>query len=182
MRKLINCSLIAILFSIVFPMDGMCQLPGMGEGSNVGDLRLVNIGKSKVELHIYTENHVSKAFLIFSNTSNSTLWFPFESSPAYRSDEKSRRMKIWFGYFDEVYGAHYMLPMMQPVKPGEKFKFELAGRSLVHELSKVGMKTSIQVRVATKAFTQSRVRNNQPIDDYVNNSIVLEAVNSGIEK
>ncbi|MGR4896622.1 hypothetical protein ACIPR8_15270 [Stenotrophomonas sp. LARHCG68] len=123
----------------------------------------------------------STVLVEFSNCSSSTLWFPIEVAPAYRPNRQSRVLEIWFGYFEDVYGlqkGQYMLPAMHPVQPGEKFVFELASPPLMEDVLEA-KKIGVHVRVATRAFESSRIRNEQPIDDYINNSIVFEL--NGIE-
>jgi hypothetical protein len=165
----------------IWSMNGICQSSPTREGNKAGDAALLSSDKSKIELHIHADDHSPKAFVVFSNASKATLWLPIQPTPSYRPDEKMHLLTIWFGYFDEVDGSHkghYMLPAMHPVQPGEKFKFELTSHAIVQELLKTGMKTKIQVRVATKAFPHSRIRNDQPVEDYIHNSLVVDSVSS----
>jgi hypothetical protein len=179
MRKFISRNLIVFLSFAMFSVNGVCQSAGAKESNEPGNAVLVD--KLKIELHIAASDRSSKAFVVVFNGSEATVWFPIDPTPAYRPDEKLHLIKIWFGYFDEIHGMHkehYMVPAMHPVHPGETFKFELTPPSIVGKILKKGMKPEIQVRVATKGFIHSRVRNNQPLDYYINNSIVVDSVNS----
>jgi hypothetical protein len=170
--------LVIFLVLATCSVNGICQSSSARESNRAGEALLADTDKLKVGLHTGAGDLSTKVFVEFFNGSKSTLWFPIELAPAYRPNKKSHLLKIWFGYFDEVNGLHkgqYMLPAMHPVQPGEKFKFELASPSLVQNILKARMKTKIQVRVATKAFTHSRIRNSQPFEDYINNSIVFES-------
>jgi RHS repeat-associated protein len=177
MRSFMSRKIIIFLCLAIWSVNGICLSLNGKESDKVGGAVSGNEGQLKVELHVDANDSPLKAFVFFSNASESTLWFPIQPTPAYRLDKKSHVLNIWLGYFDEVHGQHeehYILPSMHPVQPGEKFIFELASPALVQALLKTGTKTKIQVRVATKAFKASRIRNGQPFEDYINNSIVID--------
>jgi hypothetical protein len=172
-RKLVLFLCIAFLY-----VSGFSQsLSPRGSNGMMPDVS-VDPDKLKVEIQVRADDRSIKAFVVFFNASQATLWFPVQGTPTYRPDEQSHLLHIWFGYFDEVDGVdkgHYMLPDMHAIKPGEKLEFELTSPKIRQELLKMRMKAKIRFRVATKAFAQSRIRNNQPIEDYINNSIVVQS-------
>ncbi|WP_411851534.1 hypothetical protein ACLB90_02855 [Stenotrophomonas sp. LGBM10] len=133
-----------------------------------------------VSLRASVGDSPAKVVVEVSNFSGSTLWFPLQVAPTYRANRQSRVLEIWFGYFEEVYArltGHYMLPAMHPVQPGEKFVFELASPSLIEGVLEA-KKIRVKARVATMALKSSRIRNEQPLDDYISNSIVFDSEGS----
>lgn len=156
-------------------LSGVPQRVSAQESSRVTNLEIAE-NADILTLDLIVSNNSIKVYVVFSNDSNSTFWVPVEVAPAYRLDVNSCMLEVWFGYSREVYGpqlAHYMLPAMRPVHPGEQFKYELNSPLLVQNLLKSHLRAKIEARVATKNFPYSRVRNNQPFDDYMKNSIVL---------
>ena len=142
----------------------------------------MNSGESNLELKIGVNDISSKLSVVFFNASKMTLWFPIEPKPAYRVSEKSHLLEIWLGYFEEVHGLHkgqYMLPAMQPVRPGGEFKLELTLTPEAKKALKAGAKAKIRARIATKYFVDSRIRNSQPFEDYLSNSIVVGSASPG---
>jgi hypothetical protein len=135
----------------------------------------------KVNLRTSVGDSPTKVVVEVSNCSRSTLWFPVEVAPAYRPNKQSRVLEIWFGYFEDVYRlqkGQYMLPVMYPVQPGERFVFELASSPLIDDVLEAEQ-IRVHARVATIAFESSRIRNEQPLDNYINNSIVFDSEGSG---
>ena len=176
MNKSMNTRLAIALVAANCAANGDCK-PLSGEGRALTEEgSLAGADKLDVTLCTRTDGLSSRVFLVFFNGSKSTLWFPMQSDPAYKPDKDA--LKIWFGYSDEVHGmlmGQYMLPEMHAVRPGKGFKFELTSPLLVQSVLDASMGTTIQVRVATKAFVYSRVRSSQPFQDYIDNSIVFES-------
>lgn len=176
MRKLTFPWMVISIALAFYALSGIFQSVSAQESSRASNVELT--GADKLTLDLIADSHLAKVVVVFSNNSNSTLWFPIEPDPAYRLDTKSCTLSIWFGYSDAINGrqfGQYMLPAMHPVRPGEEFKFDLTSPSLVQNVLKSRLKTKIQVRVATKDFPYSRVRNDQPFEDYIKNSVVFES-------
>ena len=168
---------LAVLFIAISALA--CTSQSFGSEGCAGSAEAPTAGTTmvKVNLRASVGNSSTKVFVEVSNCSKSTLWFPVEVTPAYRPNKQSRVLEIWFGYFEDVYDlqkVHYMLPALHPVQPGDKFVFELASPPLVEDVLEA-KKIRVQARLATRAFESSRVRNEQPLDDYVNNSIVFDS-------
>lgn len=162
-----------------------CTPLALGSEGCVGSAEAPMAGTTivKVNLRASVGNSSAKVFVEVSNCSRTTLWFPVEVAPAYRPDRQSRVLEVWFGYFEDVYGfqkGDYVLPALHPVQPGEKFEFELASPPLVEGVLEA-KKVRVQARVATRAFESSRVRNEQPLDAYINNSIVFDSGESDFQ-
>lgn len=177
MNSLIYKSFIIIVLAIIFASAG-CKSSSASERGGVKAENLVDIAKLKVGVRVSPNERSPKVIVEYFNGSQSTLWFPVEPTPGYRQDDNSKQILIWFGYFDEVYGLHkgqYILPAMEPLRPGEKLQFELTSPVLARSILESGATTKIRVRVATKAFPKSRVRNDQPFEDYISNSLVFSS-------
>ena len=171
-----NCSKFVVLAAFAVALaSGSCRIFSATETAKAKEIQSVDVGKLQVRLHSQNENEASAVVEYFNGT-QSTLWFPIEQNPGYRQDANSKVISIWFGYFDDVHGLHkgqYILPAMRPLRPGETLQFELTSPVLARIVMVPGSKKRIGVRVATKAFSESRVRNEQPFEDYIANSIVF---------
>lgn len=120
----------------------------------------------------------TRAVIRFENKSQASLWFPAVEIPAYRMEPGSKAVWVWVGYFDEPMGQlrmHYMVPHLQEVKPGGEFTLEVTWPELVQGLSQRRSGLHLLARVATKAFVYTAVRGEQPLDDYIKNSIVVKS-------
>lgn len=176
MRQL-KCLWLAISIALVFcALSVTSQTVSAQESSRASSLKLADADESTLELIL--DNSSDRVSLVFSNNSTSTLWFPVEPDPAYRLDKESCTLSIWLGYSEVINGrqfGQYMLPEMHPVRPGEVFKFDLTSSSLAQNVFKYNLKAKIQVRVATKDIPFSRARNNQSLEDYIINSVVIKS-------
>ena len=129
----------------------------------------------KIELNASIKE--GQAYIIFTNRTNTPLWFPSEQEPAFRPDYGAQILHIWFGYYDEVYGecrGSYMVPPMQLVPPGSILKVEITSQTLVNVLFKRNLSIQLQARITTKALTVSKTRGEQPLEDYIENSCILK--------
>lgn len=175
---------LAILFVAICALAYVPQSFGSEGYAGSAEVPMAETNIINVNLRASVGDSSTKVFVEVFNCSRSTLWFPVEVAPAYRPNRQSHVLEVWFGYFDDVYGlqkGHYMLPAMHPVQPGEKFVFELASPPLIGGVLEAKT-VRVQARVATRAFESSRVRNEQPLDDYINNSIVFDSEVSGCER
>lgn len=171
---------LAILFVAICALACVPQAFGAEGYAGSAEVPMAETTIIKVNLRASVGDSSTKVVVEVSNCSRSTLWFPVEVAPAYRPNRQSRVLEIWFGYFEDVYGlqkGQYMLPAMHPVQPGEKFVFELASPPLIEGVLEAE-KIRVKARVATMAFESSRIRNEQPLDDYINNSIVFDSEGS----
>lgn len=133
---------------------------------------------SSLRLELDTASKPARAVVQFSNRSGHDLWFPAEESPSYRPDERAGALRIWFGYFDEVYGqyrARYMVPPMRIVPPGETLALELKSPALIEKLSERRLTPQLLSRVATKQLRESRTRGEQPLEDYIEHSCTISS-------
>jgi hypothetical protein len=118
----------------------------------------------------------SRVFVVVSNDTNSPLWFPVESAPVYKPDRQHRRLQIWFGYFNGVYGAHkgdYVVPRFQVVSPGSKYKFEITSPELINAIRDLHGNVNLSARIASKFIRSSDLRNEHPLNEYVKYSFVV---------
>lgn len=118
------------------------------------------------------------AYVRFENNSKVPLWFPISDIPAYKQDKKTKTLWIWLGYFKKPHGEfrmHYVVPHMQKVDPGKTYRAELAWSELAQLIAKGGLTMRMQARVATKAFVFTDIRGDQPLEDYIRNSIVVKS-------
>jgi hypothetical protein len=116
--------------------------------------------------------------LTFTNRSQVPLWIPQEKEPAYRVDAQTQTVTVSYGYFDEVYGRYrgqYMLPPMRMVQPASEYHWQVSDPVLVARVMTPGVRIRIQMRVALRAFSESRVRGAQDLDGYLNDSCVLQS-------
>ncbi len=120
-----------------------------------------------------------RAYVHFVNSTHMDLWFPAQEEPAFKADEEAKTLRIWLGYFDEVYGPYrgrYMLPPMRLVPGGRDVRFEIISPELVRMLLERRLSPRLQARLATKALTESRTRGEQPLEDYIRNSCMIQSV------
>ena len=170
---------ITISFALaVFALYGT-HLPAGAQENGNGAKKYAE--SNKLTLELLKQSYENKVYVKFSNDSSSTLWFPINEAPASSLNLRTCMIKLWFGYHDEVPGQdifHYMMPKMHPVRPGHQFKYELTSPSLVKNLLSLQFGTAIRARVATKDFQYSQVRGGQPIEEYIENSIIINQNNS----
>lgn len=113
-----------------------------------------------------------------TNRGRISLWLPIEQEPSYREDSKANTLTFFYGYFDELYRTHrehYMLPAMQEVRPGQETGWELENATLIANIFRFRYRTQARVRVALRAFPQSRTRGAQDLDGYLKESCVIES-------
>jgi hypothetical protein len=116
------------------------------------------------------------AALRVANRTGHELWFPAESTPAYRVEAQKERLIFWFGFFEQVYGEHqsqYMLPTMRRLPPGGELRFELQSAAFAAAAAAGVRNVSLGARVATRELPASRVRGQQPLEQYLQNSCVV---------
>ena len=131
-----------------------------------------------LKLEVDNRSRPGRAYLRFSNRSALPIWFPDEPEPAFQPDEKEKRLKIWFGYFDEIYGQYrgrYMLPQMRLVRPGQDIEIELISPALVGRLAEGRLVPEFLARVATKPLIGSNTRGEQPLEDYLQHSCTIQS-------
>ena len=135
------------------------------------------VRNTSVSVEIDARAAPKKVYLHFSNRSQQRLWFPEEREPSYRPEQG--RVTIWFGYLDEIYGqyaARYFMPPMRAVPPGQDLSFELTSGELVQQLAEPTRSVRLRARVATKELRESTIRGDQPLEDYIRSSCVVESV------
>jgi len=132
----------------------------------------------RVCVEVESSSTATHAFVRFNNNSKVPLWFPICEDPASRKEDRSKTLWIWLGYFKKPHGEfrmHYVVPHMQEVAPGKDFRMEITSPELAQAIANGGLGLKLRARVATKAFVYTDVRGDQPLDDYVKNSIVVES-------
>jgi len=172
---------VRVLFGCLSIQAGCCLFGSQGTGPAPLQAPIKRTEISKlVHLSVELEDKPSptRAFIRFENKSQASLWFPAVEIPSYRLEPESKAVWVWVGYFDEPMGQlrmHYMVPHLQEVKPGEEFKLEVTWPELVQGLYLRRSGLHLLARVATKDFVYTNVRGEQPLDDYIKNSIVVES-------
>jgi len=133
---------------------------------------------SSLRVEMDFSSQPGRVYVRFVNRTRMRLWFPTQQEPAFKPDEQSKIVTIWFGYFDEVYGRHrgdYVVPRMRLVPPGSDLKFELTLPALVQRLSEQRLSPFIRARVATKEIVESRTRGEQPLTEYLQHSCAIQS-------
>jgi hypothetical protein len=119
-----------------------------------------------------------RAYVRFSNNSRARVWFPASPEPAFRPEEEHKSLKIWFGYSEEVHGKYagrYMIPPMRLVPPGEDCRVELTFPALVQKFLERRLAPSLEARVSTIELRQTRTRGEQPLDEYLQHSCIIQS-------
>ena len=112
------------------------------------------------------------------NASSMPLWVPAQSEPAYEFDAQGHRVTIWMGYFDQIhkdYRDRYVIPSMTAVQPGHELVNEITSPDLVEMIVEKGFAADLNIRVATRELRVSRVRGEQPLDDYIAHSCEISS-------
>ena len=138
-------------------------------------------GNSDLTFGVDAASEPKKAYVVFANRSKLPLWFPDEQEPAYRPNEKTGTVTVWFGYIEEVYGeyaARYMIPLMRVVPPGSDLKVDLTSPDLIRRVIDTPASIRLAARIATKELRHSQTRGDQPLDDYMRNSCVVHSSGS----
>jgi hypothetical protein len=135
-----------------------------------------------VLLELEPKSRPKRVNVRFTNRTQMDLWFPVEKEPSFKPDEQTHTLKIWFGYFDEIYGEYkdrYLLPPMQKVQPGHDLSFEIMSQPLVDLLLKNSMSPRLMVRLATTQLAESSIRGKQPLQDFIRHSCEILARPAG---
>jgi hypothetical protein len=122
-----------------------------------------------------------RAYVRFANNTRMGLWFPASPEPAFRPEEEPKSLKIWFGYSEEVHGKYagrYMIPPMRLVPPGANCRVELTSPALLQKLVERRLAPVLEARVATIKLRQTRSRGEQPLDEYLQHSCVIQSADA----
>lgn len=133
---------------------------------------------SSLGVEVDSRSHPGRAYNHFMNRTRMPLWFPAQQEPAFRPDERTKILIIWFGYFDEVYAQHsrdYMTPTMRMVSPGEDLTFEIVSPGIVQKLVDQRLSPQMYARVATRKMAENRTRGEQPLQEYLEYSCVIQS-------
>jgi hypothetical protein len=133
---------------------------------------------SSLAIDVDSSTQPGRAFVRFVNRTPMPLWFPAQQEPVFRPDERTKILTIWFGYFEEVharFSGDYMIPRMRLVPPGENLTFEITLRPLVQRLVEQHLSPLMRARVAAEEIAESRTRGEQPLQEYIRLSCVIQS-------
>jgi hypothetical protein len=160
-----------ILTMAVIPMNNMQARDTEAKCEEI----VRNVG---LRLELDTHAKPGRVYVTFTNRTSNPLWFPKLQEPSFKRDDSRRQLTIWLGYFDEVYGefrGRYMLPPMQQVPPGQDLRLELTSIAIVQLLIDYQYSPLVLARIAREALPQTRVRGEQPLDQYIHSSCIVQS-------
>jgi len=116
--------------------------------------------------------------VVLSNRTTLPLWVPRDGEPAYRAVESDRTVVISYGFFEEVYGSHrehYMIPSMEVVPANQQHEWEITDPELMERVLGPGYRTTVQLRLALRAFEAVPLRGGQDLAGYLKESCVVRS-------